>query len=135
MSTQANARGNRSCYSHVHCAELHPLDTLEHPTALSHEQLARIEKVRLAKEDLGPTLPFAALPSILRKATVVSGPAWWTTRTWAGMRELHALTLVGVPKQCRAKYADLVVQVRCHGLELLPVAWAVADGRRQQADP
>ena len=27
------------------------------------------------------------------------------------MRELHALTLVDVPKQCRAKYADLVVQV------------------------
>ena len=111
MSTQVNARGNRSCYSHVHRVELHPLDTLEHLSVLSHEQLAGILKVRLAKEDLGPTLPFAALPRIVREATVVSGPAWWTTRTWAGMRELHALTLVDVPKQCRAKYADLVVQV------------------------
>ena len=27
------------------------------------------------------------------------------------MRELRGLTLVDVPKQCRAKYADLVVQV------------------------
>ena len=27
------------------------------------------------------------------------------------MRKLHGLTLVDVPKQCRAKYADLVVQV------------------------
>ena len=27
------------------------------------------------------------------------------------MRELHGLTLVDVPKQCWAKYADLVVQV------------------------
>ena len=52
MSTQVNARGNRSCYSHVHCVELHPLDTLEHLTVLSHEQLAGIEKVRFAKEDL-----------------------------------------------------------------------------------
>ena len=81
MSTQVNARGNRSCYSHVHCVGLHPLDTLEHLTVLSHEQLAGIEKVRLAKEDLGPTLPFAAFPRTVREATVVSGPAWWTTRT------------------------------------------------------
>ena len=113
MSTLVNARGNRSSYSHVHCIpdELHPLDTLEHLTPLSHEQEASIEKVRLAKEDLGPTLPFAVLPRIVREATVVSGPAWWATRTWAGMRELHGLTLVDVPKQCWAKYADLVVQV------------------------
>ena len=113
MSTFGNARGNRSCYSHVHCIPdgLHPLDTLEHLTPLSREQEASIEKVRLAKEDLGPTLPFAVLPRIVREATVVFGPAWWATRTWAGMRELHGLTLVGVPKQCRAKYADLIVQV------------------------
>ena len=113
MSTLVNARGNRSCYSHVHCVPdgLHPKDTLEHLTPLSHEQLASIEKVRLTKEDLGPTLPFAVLPRTVKEATVVSGPAWWATRTWAGMRELHGPTLVDVPKQCRAKYADLVVQV------------------------
>ena len=32
-------------------------------------------------------------------------------QTWAGVRKLHGLTLVDVPKQRRAKYADLVVQV------------------------
>ena len=140
------------------------MDTLEHLTALSREQLASIEKVRLAKEGLGPTLPFAVLPRTVKEATVVSGPAWWATRTWAGMRELHGLTLVDVPKQCRAKYADLVVvqviiaeiesaepamlagdparagldEAQCgrrHSLELHSVAWGVADGRRQQADP
>ena len=109
MATKVDARGNRSCYSHVHCVELHPLDTLEHVSVLSPEQLACIEGVRLAKEDVGPTLPFVVLPKSVREATVVSGPAWWNTRTWAGMRDLHGLTLVDVPKQCRAKYADLVV--------------------------
>ena len=99
MSTFVNARGNRSCYRHIHCVPdgLHPMDTLEHLMALSREQLASIEKVRLAKEDLGPTLLFAVLPRIVREATVVSGPAWWAARTWAGMRELHGLTLVDVP--------------------------------------
>ena len=77
MSTLVNARGNKSCYSHAHCIPdgLHPLDTLEHLMPLSHEQEASIEKVRLTKEDLGPTLPFAVLPKTVREATVVSGPA------------------------------------------------------------
>ena len=87
------------------------METLEPLTPLSHEQEASIEKVRLSKEDLGLTLPFAVLPRIVREATAVPGPAEWATRTWAGMRELHGLTLVDVPKQCGAKYADLVVQV------------------------
>ena len=98
MARKVDARGNRSCYSHVHCVELHPLDTLEHVAVLSPEQLACIERVRLAKEDLGPTLPVAVLPRTIREATVVSGLAWWATRTWAGMRDLHGLTLVDVPK-------------------------------------
>ena len=95
MSTLVNARGDRSCYSHVHCIPdgLHPLDMLERLTPLSHEQKASIEKVRLSKDDLGPTLPFVVLPRIVREATAVSDPAWWATRTWAGMRELHGLTL------------------------------------------
>ena len=47
MSTLVNARGNRSCYSHVECIPggLHPPDTLEHLSPLSHEQLANIERV------------------------------------------------------------------------------------------
>ena len=36
----------------------------------------------------------------MTEATAVYGLAWWTTRTWAGMRKLHGLTLVDVPKQC-----------------------------------
>ena len=113
MSTLVNARGNRSCYSHVECIPggLRPLDSLEHLTPLSPEHVAKIERVRLSKEELGPTLPYAKLPKTVTEATAVYGPAWWTTRTWAGMRKLHGLTLVDVPKQCRAKYADLVVQV------------------------
>ena len=47
----------------------------------------------------------------MTEATAVYGPAWWATRTWAGMRKLHGLTLVDVPKQRRSKYADLVVRV------------------------
>ena len=68
MSTLVNARGNKSCYSHVHCIpdELHPLDTLGHLAPLSHEQEASIEKVRFSRDDLRPTLPFARLPRIGR---------------------------------------------------------------------
>ena len=36
---------------------LRPLDTTGHVTALSPEQLAKIERVRLSKEELGPSLP------------------------------------------------------------------------------
>ena len=95
----------------MHPGGLHPLDTLEHLSLLSHEQEASVGKVRFSEDNLGPILPFARLPRIVMEATAVSGPVWWATRTWAGMRELHGLTLVDVPKQCRAKYADLVVQV------------------------
>ena len=101
MSTLVKAWGNRSCYSHIECIPggLHPLDTLEHLTLLSHEQLANIEKVRFTNAQLGPTLPFARPPRTVTEATAVYGPAWWTTRTWAGMRKLHGLTLVDVPEQ------------------------------------
>ena len=116
MSTLVSVRGNKSCYSHIECIPggLHPLDTLEpleHLTPLSHEQLAKIERVRLTRAQLGHNLPFTTLLGTVTEATAVYGPAWWTTRTWAGMRKLHGPTLVDVPKQCRAKYADLVVQV------------------------
>ena len=73
--------------------------------------MAKVERVRFSKEELGPILPYARLPKTVTEATAVYGPAWRTTRTWAGMRKLHGLTLADVPKQCRAKYADLVVQV------------------------
>ena len=113
MSTLVNARGNKSCYSDVECIPggLHPLDALEHLSPLSHEQLANIETARLSKDELGPTLPFARLRKTVTEATAVYGLARWATRTWAGMRKLHGLTLVDVPKQCRAKHADLVAQV------------------------
>ena len=90
---------------------LRPLDSLELLTPLSPEQVAKVERVRLSKGELGPTLPYARPPKTVTEATAVYGPAWWTTRTWAGMRKLHGLTLVDVPKQCKAKYADLVVQI------------------------
>ena len=113
MSTLVNVQGNRSCYIHVGCIPggLHPLDTLEHLSLLSQEQLANIERVRFSKDGLGPILPYARFLKTVTEATAVYGPAWWTTRTWAGMRKHHGLTLVAIPKQCRAKCADLVVQV------------------------
>ena len=81
MSTLVNARGNRSCHSHIECIPggLHPLGTLGHLTPPSHEQLANIEKVRLTKDRLGPTLPFARPPRTVMEATAVYSPAWWTT--------------------------------------------------------
>ena len=75
MSTPINARGNIACDSHVECIPggLHPLDTLEHLTPLSPEQLANIERVRLSKDGLGPTLPYARLPETVTEATAVYG--------------------------------------------------------------
>ena len=58
-----------------------------------------------------PELPLAKLPKTVREATKVHGPEWWDTISWNDFRRLHGLTLVGVPKNCRAAYADLVVPV------------------------
>ena len=62
MARKVDARGNRSSYSHVHCVELHPLDTLEHVSVLSPEQLACIERSTPRQGGLWPHPPCCCSP-------------------------------------------------------------------------
>ena len=135
MSTLVDWNGNKSRYLHVECINggLHPLDTVSHTTPLSQAQADEISMIRAPPEAVDPVLPYARCPRTVREAAAVQGPEWWTRLAWDDMRKLHGLTLVDVPRACRAKYADLVVAAIADVEAAAPAMLAGDSRAREQA--
>ena len=118
MILAVDRKGSKSYYYHEHCIDggFHPRDTILEETQLTLSQRTSLAALRMSQTEYdagsgAPELPFAKLPRTVREAARVHGPEWWDTVSWSDFRKLHALTLVDVPKNCRAAYADLVVSV------------------------